>query len=94
MEVEYSMEELLLYKEKYDKIVAQRNTAVKKWQGNNHDKVVEYKKTYLQKNKDKFVKNSTKYNNNNKDKYKEYQANYRQTSRLRHLPFWDAEIIY
>jgi len=79
---------LISYKEKYERIIQQRSNAVRKWQKNNHGKVAEYQKTYVQKNKDRYIKNSTKYNNNNKDKYKEYQQSYRQSKLLRQLPFW------
>ena len=89
-----NIEMLMQYKEKYEKILQQRVTAVRKWQSANRDKVAEYKKTYAQKNKAIAIKNSTKYNNNNKDKYKEYQQSYRQTIALRRMPFWDSEIIY
>jgi hypothetical protein len=78
----------LTNEEKYEKLITQRKNAVRKWQKNNHDKVAEYQKTYIQKNRDKTIKNSTKYNNNNKDKYKEYQQLYRRCKFLRQLPFW------
>jgi hypothetical protein len=80
--------ELMIYKEKYEKLLKQRTAAVKKWQSKNIDKVSVYKKAYFEKNKDKWIKTSTNYNNNNKDKYKEYQNIYRSTRFLRKLPFW------
>lgn len=82
------IEILMKYKEKYEKIAKQRSNAVRNWQRRNKDKVAEYKKTYIQKNKENAIKSSTKYNNNNKDKYKEYQQSYRQSKLLRQLPFW------
>jgi hypothetical protein len=84
-------EELMIYKEKYEKLLKQRNAAVKKWQSKNIDRVSVYKKAYFEKNKDKWVKTSTNYNNNNKDKYKEYQNTYRQSKLLRKLPFWNDD---
>ena len=86
-----TQENLMIYKEKYEKILQQRNTAVKKWQSKNKDKMLKYQKMYLEKNKDKYIKNSTNYNNNNKDKYKEYQNTYRQSKLLRKLPFWNDD---
>jgi hypothetical protein len=87
------IEMLMQYKEKYEKILQQRVTAVRKWQSANKDKVAEYKKKYAQKNKEIAIKNSTKYNNNNKDKYKEYQLLYRSSRLLRQLPFWGEDDI-
>jgi hypothetical protein len=74
--------------EAYERMVIQRRNAVKGWQKRNKDKVIEYKKEYVQKNRDKAVRYSTNYINNNKEKYKEYQQLYRQSYFLRKLPFF------
>jgi len=75
--------------EKYERLVAQRRAAVKKWQKSNKEKVEYYKKQYLAKNKEKSIKSSQNYIHNNKDKYKEYQLLYRQSKLLRQLPFYN-----
>ena len=89
---EKDLNDLLVYKDKYQKIAEQRRAAVKKWNKQNKDKVEIYKKRYLEKNRNKSIKYSANYNANNKDKYKEYQLLYRSSRFLRQLPFYSNDI--
>jgi len=75
--------------EAYERLVAQRRAAVKKWQKSNKDKVESYKRQYLEKNREKSIQGSSNYNRNNKEKYKEYQLLYRSSRFLRQLPFYN-----
>jgi len=70
---------------KYDKLMAQRNNAVKKWNNANSDKLKTYKKKYYDANRSTIISNIV--NNRNsvekQEKYREYQKEYQKRYRER-----------
>lgn len=80
----YKMDENKLAK--YDKLMEQRNNAVKKWNAKNTEKMKSYKKKYYDENKIKIISNVVNRLSSDPEKlekYREYQKEYQKKYRER-----------
>jgi len=89
----------LSIEEKYERLMAQRRNAVKKWSANHRDRVNGYSKKYqaklyLEKKANSNHTGEKIKHYSDEAKYKEYQRGYRITKRLRQMPFFGEEILF
>jgi len=90
----HSIDYIKSLEQKYNKLIEQRRTAVKKWNDKNKDKMELYRKSYLEKNKEKLSKYTNEYQKSHPEKYKTYQYEYRQRiKRMKEFPFYESEEI-